>query len=139
MRVDKMTLAALHATLCAYLDGAEAVREIPTLAMLAADAPALHAKAALLQKALADAGVASSVVAADDQVGGGSVPTQLLPTWAVAVDTKDKSVDAFERAMRCRVRPVIGRISKEQYLLDVRTLWERDYEEIASAAREALR
>ena len=138
MRVDKMTLAALHATLCAYLDGEQAVREIPTLAMLAADAPTLHAKAALLQKALADAGVASSVVAADDQVGGGSVPTQLLPTWAVAVDTKDKSVDAFERAMRCRVRPVIGRISKEQYLLDVRTLWERDYEEIASAAREAL-
>ena len=76
---------------------------------------------------------------ADDQVGGGSVPTQLLATWAVAVDTGDKSVDAFERAMRCRVRPIIGRISKEQYLLDARTLWQEDFEEIAEAAREALK
>ena len=52
MRVDKMTLAALRATLHAYLDPAEAVREIPTLSMLAVDADALHAKAALLQKVL---------------------------------------------------------------------------------------
>ena len=139
LRLDKMTLAALHATLRAYLDTDTAAREIPTLAMLAADESALHAKAALLQKVLADAGVGADLVAADDQVGGGSVPTQLLPTWAVAVETGEKSVDAFERAMRCRVRPVIGRISKEQYLLDVRTLFEQDYDEIASAAREALR
>ena len=139
MRVDKMTLAALNATLHAYLDGAEAVREIPTLAMLAADESALHAKAALLQKVLADAGVGACLVETNDQVGGGSVPTQLLPAWAVAVETGEKSVDAFERAMRCRARPVIGRISKEQYLLDVRTLFERDYGEIASAAREALK
>ena len=139
MRVDKMTLAALRATLHTYLDPAEAVREIPTLSMLAADADALHAKAALLQKVLADAGVSSELVEADDQVGGGSVPTQLLATWAVAVDTGEKSVDAFERAMRCRVRPIIGRISKEQYLLDARTLWQEDFEEIARAAREALK
>ena len=139
MRVDKMTLAALHATLRAYLDPGEAVREIPTLAMLAADESALHAKAALLQKVLADAGVGACLVETNDQVGGGSVPTQLLPAWAVAVETGEKSVDAFERAMRCRARPVIGRISKEQYLLDVRTLFERDYGEIASAAREALK
>ena len=139
MRVDKMTLAALRATLHTYLDPAEAVREIPTLSMLAADADVLHAKAALLQKVLADAGVSSELVEADDQVGGGSVPTQLLATWAVAVDTGEKSVDAFERAMRCRVRPIIGRISKEQYLLDARTLWQEDFEEIARAAREALK
>ena len=88
---------------------------------------------------LADAGVSSELVEADDQVGGGSVPTQLLATWAVAVDTGEKSVDAFERAMRCRVRPVIGRISREKYLLDARTLWQKDFEEIAEAAREALK
>ena len=41
--------------------------------------------------------------------------------------------------MRCRVRPIIGRISKEQYLLDARTLWQEDFEEIAEAAREALK
>ena len=139
MRVDKMTLAALHATLRAYLDPGEAVREIPTLAMLAADESALHAKAALLQKVLADAGVGARLVETNDQVGGGSVPTQLLPAWAVAVETGEKSVDAFERAMRCRARPVVGRISKEQYLLDVRTLFERDYGEIATAAWEALK
>ena len=55
------------------------------------------------------------------------------------MDTGDKSVDAFERAMRCRVRPVIGRISREKYLLDARTLWQKDFEEIAEAAREALK
>ena len=139
MRVDKMTLAALRETLHAYLDPAAAVREIPTLSMLAADTDSLHAKAALLQKVLADAGVSAELVETDDQVGGGSVPTQLLAAWAVAVDTQGKSVDAFERAMRCRVRPVIGRISREKYLLDVRTLWQEDYEEIAAAAREALK
>ena len=68
--------------------------------------------------------------------GFGTVVTGTLIEGAVTVGD-DAAI--MPDGLECRVRPVIGRISKEQYLLDVRTLFEQDYDEIASAAREALR
>ena len=137
-RVDKMTLAALRETLYAYTDPAMAVREIPTLAMLAVPEHVLREKAELLCRALADRGVTARTVPAQDQVGGGSVPTQLLPAWAVAIDPGRLTVDGLEAALRRRERPIIGRITHEQYLLDTRTLWESDFDYIAEAAAEVI-
>ena len=138
LRVDKMTLAALRETLYAYTDPAMAVREIPTLAMLAVPEHVLREKAELLCRALADRGVTARTVPAQDQVGGGSVPTQLLPAWAVAIDPGRLTVDGLEAALRRRERPIIGRITHEQYLLDTRTLWESDFDYIAEAAAEVI-
>ena len=138
LRVDKMTLAALRETLYAYTDPAMAVREIPTLAMLAVPEHVLREKAELLCRALADRGVTARTVPTQDQVGGGSVPTQLLPAWAVAIDPGRLTVDGLEAALRRRERPIIGRITHEQYLLDTRTLWESDFDYIAEAAAEVI-
>ncbi len=138
MRVDKMTLAGLRETLYAYTDLEMAVREVPTLHMLAASDEELRGKAALLVKVLQDEGVAARVVPTEDQVGGGSVPTQLLASWAVALDPGKLTVDQLEQKLRLREVPIIGRINKEQYLLDARTLMERDFAYIAQAAKEAL-
>jgi len=138
MRVDKMTIAALRETLYSYIDPDLAVRDIPTLSMLAAPDHVLHEKAALLCRMLADRGVEADVVHTEDQVGGGSVPTQLLPSWAVSIHPGAMSVDALEEKLRRRELPIIGRISRDQYLLDARTLMEEDFNNIAAAAAEVL-
>ena len=133
---QKMTLAALEATLRIYEDE-RALTEIPTLAMLAQTEEELRMKAEALCAQIAARGVSAEVVPETDQVGGGSVPTQLLPTFAVAVSPKGCSVDALEEKLRRRARPIIGRIAHEKYLLDVRTVSFEDFGEIAAAVGES--
>ena len=138
MRVDKMTLAALEATLDTYLDPEKAQQEIPTIRMLAIDPALLKLRAEALYEKLTALGVTCQVIPEQDQVGGGSVPTQLLPTWAVAVDPQNVTVDGLEERLRKeRDIPIIGRIVKDRYLLDTRTLWEEDFDYIAQAVKEA--
>ncbi len=136
LRVDKMTLAALEMTLRAYAEGT-ALAEIATLAMLAQTEEELCMKAQALCARLSAVGVRAEVVPETDQVGGGSVPTQLLPTFAVALSPKEGSVDALEEKLRRRARPIIGRIAHERYLLDVRTIGFKDFDEIAAAVGES--
>ncbi len=138
VRVDKMTLAALRETLCAYLDPARAREEIPVLSMLSAPPHVLHGRAALLCQRLQDAGCPAQVVETEGQVGGGSCPTQTIPSWAVAVQPEGLTPDGLEEALRKREIPIIGRISKGQYLLDVRTLAEADFPTIEQAVREVV-
>ncbi len=137
IRVDKMTLAALQATLSAYQDLQQAEREIPTLAMLAAKPEALKAKAEALQQLLTEAGVSCRVIPQSGPVGGGSVPTQLLPTYAVSLDTS-LTPNALEEALRCREKPIIGRISDGAYLLDLRTLFPADFPYIVETVVSVL-
>ena len=138
MRVDKMTLAALEATLDTYLDPQKAQQEIPTIRMLAIDPALLKLRAEALYEKLTALGVTCQVIPEQDQVGGGSVPTQLLPTWAVAVDPQNVTVDGLEERLRKESDiPIIGRIVKDRYLLDTRTLWEEDFDYIAQAVKEA--
>ena len=136
MRVDKMTLAALEATLRSY-EAEKEKEEVPTIAMLAISQEALRAKAECLCKLLADAGCNAQVVSTQGQVGGGSVPTKMLNSFAVALEPKQGSVDAMEEKLRLGEPPIIGRINHDRYLLDVRTLKETDYAEIVKAAVEA--
>ena len=138
MRVDKMTLAALEATLDTYLDPQKAQQENPTIRMLAIDPALLKLRAEALYEKLTALGVTCQVIPEQDQVGGGSVPTQLLPTWAVAVDPQNVTVDGLEERLRKETDiPIIGRIVKDRYLLDTRTLWEEDFDYIAQAVKEA--
>ena len=138
MRVDKMTLAALEATLDTYLNPEKAKQEIPTIRMLAIDPALLKLRAEVLCEKLTGLGVTCQVIPEQDQVGGGSVPTQLLPTWAVAIDPQKLTVDGLEERLRRQSDiPIIGRIVKDRYLLDTRTLWEEDFDYIAQAVKEA--
>ena len=138
MRVDKMTLAALRETLYSYLDPETAMREIPTMAMLSAPSHVLKSKAGVLCQMLKDAGLEAQVIETEDQVGGGSVPTQLLPSFGVALEHGELTLEQLEAKMRLRDKPIIGRIAKERYFLDVRTLFEEDFPYIVKAACEAL-
>ena len=135
MRVDKMTLAALEATLRSYADGT-AMEQVPVLRMLGTEPEQLRGRAEMLCDMLTKAGVQAEVVPEQDQVGGGSVPTQLLPTWAVAVTPTCGTLESLERALRRRERPIVGRIAHDRYLLDVRTLNQEDFAAIAAAVTE---
>ena len=136
MRVDKMTLAALEATLRSY-EAEKAFEEIPTIAMLAVTQDQLQAKAEKLCADLQAAGCNAQVIPTEGQVGGGSVPTKMLKSFAVAMEPKIGSVDELEEKLRLGMPPIIGRINHDRYLLDVRTLKETDFEEIVAAAVEA--
>ena len=133
MRVDKMTLAALEATLRSYEAGSP--EEIPVIAMLAAKPEALLRKAEQLAALLRNAGLEVGIVPTEGRVGGGSVPNQALPSYAVALD---RDVTRLEETLRRGTQPIIGRIHEGRYLLDVRTLRESDFETIVKAVREAL-
>ena len=136
MRVDKMTLAALEATLRIYEAGL-AEKEIPTIAMLAATPELLRGKAEQLCAMMTAAGISADVVPTEGQVGGGSVPTQMLPSYAVAMVPVKGSLEELETALRLGSPAVIGRINRDRFLLDVRTLQEKDFADIVKAVAEA--
>ena len=140
MRVDKMTLAALEATLESYLEPERALEDIPTLQMLAVSPAVLKVRAHSLCALLQEKGIVCAVIPEQDQVGGGSLPAHMLPTWAVAVTPQQVTVDALEKRLRKqRETPIIGRIAHDRYLLSVRTLWEEDFPYLAQAVKEADR
>ena len=133
MRVDKMTLAALEATLRSYESGC--LEEIPVLSMLSVSSETLRQKAETLASMLTQSGVDTSVVPVESRVGGGSLPNHSLPSFAVALAG---DVNSLEEKLRLGLHPMIGRIHDDTYLLDVRTLWESDFPVIVASILEAL-
>ena len=119
LRVDKLTIAALEATLALYREPARALREVPTLAMLTAPVAQVHARATALVSALGAHGIRASSRASEATVGGGAFPTARIPSAAIALDG-----DAQQLAERLRGAelPVIGRIEHDVLLLDLRSV-----------------
>jgi L-seryl-tRNA(Ser) seleniumtransferase len=130
VRIDKLSLAALEATLHLYRDPAHAREAIPVLAMLDADPATLDTRA----RRLADA-TGGTVVAATARVGGGALPLLELHGPAVALDPGPAGADAFAAALRAGDPPLVGRIQDGRLLLDPRTLTD---EEADAAARVVL-
>jgi len=141
LRIDKLTLAALEATLIAYLSEGEAIKEIPTLRMLTIPLAELQKRARRLQHLLEQEtqGAVIEIVQATSQVGGGALPLQDLPTWAVAVKPKKASVEALEAALRNQAPPIIARISDDRLCLDLRTIQADEFSVVAHAMAQALR
>jgi L-seryl-tRNA(Ser) seleniumtransferase len=135
LRVDKLTLAALEATLSLYREPARALREIPTLALLTAPAERLRERAESLRAELSRAGVAAEVVPSEGSVGGGAFPTARLPSFALALAGDARSLDA---RLRSAPLPVVGRIAEGRLLLDLRSLPQRDDARFSEALRGAL-
>lgn len=138
MRVDKMTFAALEATLMKYRDPKVALRDIPVLNMIAASGEDMRAKAERLADAIKRVNPALSLelVPVEDQIGGGSAPMVRLPGWAVSVKDGMKSADRTERKLRKAEVPVVARINEDRLLLCVRTIAEDELETVAEALRK---
>ena len=135
VRVDKLTLAALEATLALYRDPARAVREIPTLAMLTADAAIVHSRAEQGATRFRTAGLACDVIESEAGVGGGAFPTARIASYAVAFAGPP---DELERRARLGAYPVIGRIANGRFLLDVRSVPEGHDDHLVRAVIASL-
>jgi len=120
VRVDKMTLSALEATLLHYLRG-EALQEIPVWRMIAQSPEEVRRRARRWQRYLAGRGLKAQVVRSETAVGGGSLPGQVLPTWALEVPGLPSAGEAAGR-LRRREPPIIARIEEDRLLLDARTV-----------------
>lgn len=138
MRVDKMTFAALEATLMKYRDPKTAIRDIPVLSMIAASGEDMREKAGRLADAIkrVNPAISLELVPVEDQIGGGSAPMVRLPGWAVSVKDGMKSVDRTERKLRKAEVPVVARINEDRLLLCVRTIAEDELETVAEAFRK---
>ena len=139
-RIDKLTLAALEATLREYLDPQQALKDNPTLRMITATMDDLVPKGQQLVDCLQAACDGSYSVVLDEdfgQVGGGSVPTQMIRSSVAAITPHRVSLDLLEKRLReCSPLPIIARISKDRLLLDVRTIEERHFAYIAQSIRD---
>ncbi len=119
LRVDKLTLAALEATLNLYRDPTRAIREIPVLAMLTAPAEEIRRRAENIAARISGAGHACEVVPVEATPGGGAFPTARIPSFAVALAGNAASIEA---ALRHQPGAVIGRIADNRVLLDPRSI-----------------
>ena len=138
LRADKLTLAALEASLLLYMDMENAKLQSPTLAMLLASANDLKEKAARLLELLDDR-LNAKIQKNSSQAGGGSLPLQEFESWAVAIPQGTCiSVEELEKHLRSWKIPIISRIYKNSLLLDVRTVEERYFEEIAECIRHYI-
>ena len=132
LRIDKLSLTALEATLALYRDAAQSRSAIPVLEMLERTTVQLQAMAEQLAAAI---GEAARVVATISRVGGGALPLAELPGPAVALTGSPAPLAA---ALRAGDPPVVARIHDGELLLDPRTLAPGELEPLAEAVRRAL-
>lgn len=129
LRIDKMTLAALEATLRLYRDPEKAVREIPTLSMLLRPLDMIVEKAetlATMLTALADDRLGINLSDTTSKTGGGALPLMDLPSRCVKLEITGLSANTLENRMRTGMPSVIGRIEEDTFLMDARTLKDAD-------------
>ena len=141
LRIDKLTLAALESTLLLYLDEKRALREIPTLQMLSLDTNKLKRRGRRLLKRLAgkiEKGTELTLKEDVSQVGGGSLPLQELPTIVVTIKPTGFSVNGLEENLRKGDPPIISRISKDELILDMRTVFDEEIPILVAGLEKAL-
>ena len=142
LRLDKMTLAALEATLRLYLNPENARREVPTLRMLTETADEVRVRtkklASMLKKALPADACEVSIVEEISRAGGGALPMCDIPTYCVQVKFLQGDALSCDRHLVSeRLVPVVGRLKKDMLLFDGRTvLDEGEMQEIACACTE---
>jgi L-seryl-tRNA(Ser) seleniumtransferase len=139
LRVDKLTLAALEATLALYRDPARAVTAIPALAMLTAPVMTLEARASSLVAMLSANGVparVARVLRTEATVGGGAFPGARIPSAAIALDVP--SPEQLEARLRGGMVPVIARVADGRVVLDLRSVSPDLDDELGALITRAL-
>ena len=139
LRADKMSLAALEATLLLYQDEELARRELPLYRMLEENLDALKTRAESLN-ALLDASIQAyaRIVPSDAQVGGGSAPGEMLPSLALTITPGKIGLNELYMRLIQAETPVIARVHQDSLLLDMRTLRDKDVKPLADALNQAL-
>jgi L-seryl-tRNA(Ser) seleniumtransferase len=140
LRPDKFTLAGLEATLLLYLDMETAKREIPTLRMIYEEKGILKRRAQRIAKIVKNRcpALSVSIVELSSEVGGGTLPDVLLPSFGIALKLHTISVESFEERLRNLTVPIIGRIERNILLLDMRTILKDDEPFLISGIETAL-
>jgi len=132
LRVDKLTIAALEATLSLYFQGKP--QAIPALRMIQLSRPEIQQRAACLAERISALPQFSArVQEGDSLIGGGSTPTQALPTALLAVRHSRHSAQELDSLLRQNSPPVIARVEQDTLLLDLRTVFEEQDEELLRA------
>jgi L-seryl-tRNA(Ser) seleniumtransferase len=139
VRLDKMVLAALEATLRLCLDPQRAWREVPLLRMISLPAEELHKRAENLIRGLQDLPNLSLQVRADHSyVGGGTTPNQPLPSWVAVVRSAVLSSTELARRLRLGQPAVVARIHDDSVLFDLRAVLPEQDDALVQAIRAAL-
>jgi L-seryl-tRNA(Ser) seleniumtransferase len=139
LRIDKLTIAALEATLYAYEKG-DALTTVPTLRMLTEPVASVRARARRVLARLAPdvrGRLAAAVAESTSQVGGGALPTVELPTAGVSVGATPAQARALDGAVRAGDPPVIGRLVDDRLFLDCRTVLPAQVTALAAALARA--
>ncbi|MBW2504094.1 MAG: L-seryl-tRNA(Sec) selenium transferase [Deltaproteobacteria bacterium] len=140
MRIDKLTLAAFEATLRLYLDPQKALKDIPALNMLITPADELKKRCTRLLPKISKAiegKYRTEIVPSSSTVGGGALPLTELPGWAIAVTPLNLSINSLITKLRRTEPPVIGRIHENQMLIDPRTLFDDEIDQLCAAISQA--
>jgi len=139
LRIDKMTLAALEATLRQYLDPAAVVQEIPTLRMITAPVHDVGRRARRLRRQV------QTVIGGDwtvnvrpdvSEVGAGALPLTKIPTQVVSIHSARISAAEIEQRFRRQDPAVLGRIQQDRFLLDMRMIQDHELPEVVQAFRQ---
>jgi L-seryl-tRNA(Ser) seleniumtransferase len=140
VRIDKLCLAALEATLRLAREPERARQEIPVLRMLSLPASAVGARAETLAGGLRAAvpGVHGRIEDGNSEVGGGALPLQALPTRVLALGPGPVSASTLEARLRTGDPPVLVRVQDEKVLLDLRTVAPDDDAALLAALKAAL-
>jgi L-seryl-tRNA(Ser) seleniumtransferase len=135
MRVDKLTLSALEATLRLYLEPTHAIKEIPVLAMLTAGLEEVESRTHAIVAALHAKGIAAQVAPSVASVGGGAFPTAAIPSRALVIEA---DVERVEEQLRRGEPAVIGRIADGKLFLDLRSVLPREDAALTAALVRTL-
>jgi L-seryl-tRNA(Ser) seleniumtransferase len=137
LRVDKLTIAALEATIRFYLDGE--MDAVPALRMIRLPIRELAARAVSLAEKLAEMPfISARVEEGESVIGGGSTPARSLPSRLIAVHHRKLSAQEIESALRQNKPPIIARVERGRLLLDLRTVFEDQDEEIVRALKKIV-
>lgn len=140
LRIDKLTLAALEATLRLYRDERQALAAIPTLRMLTMPPEIISRRGEriirYLRRALPET-VTLTRHQGESSAGGGSFPLLQLPTTLIEINIAGATPSRIESTLRLTRPPVVGRIHRDRFLLDARTLLDRDLPPLLASIKEA--
>lgn len=134
-RMNKASIAALEMIFRFYLDEREAIRTIPTLRMILEGAEPVLRRAEELSKLLAERKISHKIVPTRAKIGGGSMPEETVLSYGIAIPGNPNKL---EERFRKNEPAVIGRIYQDQFVLDMKTIMEKDYLLIAEICRNIL-
>lgn len=141
LRVDKLTICSLEATLRMYLDEDIALENVPTLKMLLYTYDELTQRAENLFNKIDNLNLDANISMEDglSQVGGGSMPLETMKSRVIAISPKSISISELEKRLRLSNSHIIARVYDDKYILDVRTIFDDEFDVVAKELEKAFK